>query len=135
MNKQNWHDFIHLSQKLGLYLTDLTFIEDGNPDFLQPPSTFSPSSSSPSAQYPPYASNQLINFTKQSKTAEIIKQIQQFQVTKYNLKSIPEIQDFLWNVVNSDRDDSELYELSLSREPKEREDQKLVRLLEESGLL
>jgi hypothetical protein len=43
----------------GVYLTDLTFIEDGNPDYI----------------------NELINFSKRSLIYTVIAKIQQFQVT------------------------------------------------------
>lgn len=42
----------------GVYLTDLTFIEDGNPDYV----------------------NELINFTKRSLIYTVISKIQQYQV-------------------------------------------------------
>jgi hypothetical protein len=42
----------------GVYLTDLTFIEDGNPDYI----------------------NELINFSKRSLIYTVIAKIQQFQV-------------------------------------------------------
>jgi hypothetical protein len=42
----------------GVYLTDLTFIEDGNPDYV----------------------NELINFSKRSLIYTVIAKIQQFQV-------------------------------------------------------
>ncbi|CAG8769421.1 2943_t:CDS:2, partial [Ambispora leptoticha] len=45
---------------LGVYLTDLTFIEDGNPDTLK-------------------KDRALINFSKRMKTAEVIREIQQYQ--------------------------------------------------------
>ncbi|KAJ3383382.1 hypothetical protein HDU92_004245 [Lobulomyces angularis] len=101
---------------LGLYLTDLTFIEDGNPDLLKP-------------------DNRLINFSKRSKTAEVIMEIQQYQRTHYNLTPVVEIQNFIINCLTESLDENKIYDLSLQLEPREREDEKIARLLSESGFL
>jgi son of sevenless-like protein len=113
---------------LGRYLSDLTFLEDGNPNVIKLPS---------SPSFPNHHNEQpvLFNFAKRAKCAEIIREIQQFQLLQFNLRPVPEVQEFLLSMVNSNRESEELYEISLNREPREREDQKLVRLLEESGLL
>ncbi|CAG8458526.1 111_t:CDS:2 [Ambispora gerdemannii] len=101
---------------LGVYLTDLTFIEDGNPDTLK-------------------KGRALINFSKRMKTAEVIREIQQYQSVPYFLKAVQEIQIFIKSHLQDSRDVSELYELSLNMEPREREDEKIARLLQESGFL
>jgi len=101
---------------LGIYLTDLTFIEDGNPDRLK-------------------SSDKLINFSKQSKTADVIREIQQYQNQVYCLQDVPELQTYLKESLERIEDDSDMYDKSLMLEPKEREDEKITRLLFESGFL
>ncbi|GBB99424.1 hypothetical protein RclHR1_03520004 [Rhizophagus clarus] len=101
---------------LGVYLTDLTFIEDGNPNTLK-------------------KSRQLINFSKRMKTAEVIREIQQYQSVPYNLSPVQEIQMFIKCHLQDSRDVGDLYDQSLSMEPREREDEKIARLLQESGFL
>ncbi|CAB4419423.1 unnamed protein product [Rhizophagus irregularis] len=82
----------------GLYLTDLTFIEDGNPDFLK-------------------SSNKLINFSKRMKTADVIREIKQYQNVPYNLSSVQEIQMFIDFHLKESKDVKDLYEQSLALEP------------------
>ncbi|KAH9936172.1 ras guanine nucleotide exchange factor domain-containing protein [Fomitopsis serialis] len=64
---------------LGLYLTDVTFCREGNP-------SFRPSPKSPDKK--------LLNFNKYHKLARIVQDMQRFQ-TPYNLKQIPEVQEYL----------------------------------------
>ncbi|KAK9768115.1 hypothetical protein K7432_001518 [Basidiobolus ranarum] len=101
---------------LGLYLTDLTFVEDGNPDHVQ--------------NHP-----HLINIAKRAKCAEVIREIQQYQNSPYNLTPVPELQNFIRTCLQGSRDVQDLYNTSLSMEPREREDEKIARLLHESGFL
>lgn len=101
---------------LGVYLTDLTFIEDGNTNFLK-------------------SNNQLINFSKQTKTAEVIREIQQYQNQPYNLQPVKEISDYILTYLSDTLDESTLYEMSLILEPREREDEVIARKLQESGFL
>lgn len=104
---------------LGCYLTDLTFIEDGNPDFLKDDA-------------------RLINFSKRAKTAEVIREIQQYQSLPYRITEVPELQDFLQDECLGSRqgqDEGEMYDRSLTLEPREREDEKIARLLMQSGFL
>ncbi|KAI8141357.1 ras guanine nucleotide exchange factor domain-containing protein [Fennellomyces sp. T-0311] len=84
---------------LGIYLQDLTFIEDGNPDCL-------PKSSS------------LINFAKRQKTAEVIREIKQFQSSPYTLQEVPAIQTFIKSQLEASLDVEALYERSLELEPR-----------------
>ncbi|RMY73532.1 hypothetical protein D0863_03820 [Hortaea werneckii] len=99
----------------GIYLTDLTFIEDGIPSIIK--------------------KTQLINFAKRSKTAEVIRDIQQYQNVPYGLQPVPELQDYILRNMQSAGDVHEMYERSLQVEPREREDEKIARLLSESGFL
>ncbi|CDH54193.1 cell division control protein [Lichtheimia corymbifera JMRC:FSU:9682] len=84
---------------LGIYLQDLTFIEDGNPDFLA-------------------KSNNLINFAKRQKTAEVIREIKQFQSSPYTLQEVPLIQHFIKTQLETTLDVETLYERSLVLEPR-----------------
>lgn len=93
----------------GIYLTDLTFIEDGIPAMIKRTS--------------------LINFTKRSKTAEVIQSIQQFQNVPYPLKSVVDLQDYILSNMQAAGDVHEMYEKSLQVEPREREDEKITRFV------
>lgn len=99
----------------GVYLTDLTFIEDGIPSLIK--------------------RTNLINFAKRAKTAEVIRDIQQYQNVPYPLQPVPELQDYILTNMQSAGDVHEMYEMSLQVEPREREDEKIARLLSESGFL
>ncbi|KAH8553735.1 ras guanine nucleotide exchange factor domain-containing protein [Umbelopsis sp. PMI_123] len=101
---------------LGIYLQDLTFIEDGNSNFLK-------------------KSKNLINFSKRMKTAEVIREIQQYQSAPYALETVKEIQYVIHLNLQNSRDEDTLYALSCALEPREREDEKIARLLQESGFL
>lgn len=91
----------------GIYLTDLTFIEDGIPSIIK--------------------KTQLINFAKRAKTAEVIRDIQQYQNVPYGLQPVPELQDYILRNMQSAGDVHEMYERSLQVEPREREDEKIAR--------
>lgn len=93
--------------KLGVYLTDLTFIEDGIPSIIK--------------------KTNLINFAKRAKTAEVIRDIQQYQNVGYSLQPVPELQDYILSNMTSAGDVHEMYDRSLQVEPREREDEKIVR--------
>jgi hypothetical protein len=81
---------------LGIFLTDLTFFEEGNPNFVGP--------------------RKLINFKKRRQTAETIRKIQQYQLKPYNLEPV----EFIQKKLKSQRvlDDVTLYECSYYIEPK-----------------
>ncbi|GAA5911589.1 hypothetical protein JCM6882_008046 [Rhodosporidiobolus microsporus] len=104
---------------LGVYLTDWVFIGDGNPDLLK--------------------DRQQVNFGKRQKASELILQIKLHQATSYNLAQVPQIAKWLQlqlfpAQVHPDTE-TYLYELSLALEPRERDDEKIARLLSESGFL
>lgn len=80
---------------LGIYLTDMTFIEDGNLD-----------------SYP----NGCINFTKRVRFAKVLQEIQMYQQTAYRLMPVQEIQEYL--AAMSVLDEDEAFELSLKCEPR-----------------
>jgi len=91
----------------GIYLTDLTFIEDGIPSIIK--------------------KTQLINFAKRAKTADVIRDIQQYQNVPYSLQPVPELQEYILRNMQSAGDVHEMYERSLQVEPREREDEKIAR--------
>ncbi|RXW22464.1 hypothetical protein EST38_g3380 [Candolleomyces aberdarensis] len=94
---------------LGLYLTDVTFCREGNP------------SHRPSPRNP---DKKLINFNKYHKLARIVQDMQRFQV-RYNLKAIPEVQEYLNVAFERARhhgDLQDLYRRSLLVEPKQAAD-------------
>ncbi|WEW61256.1 cell division cycle- protein [Emydomyces testavorans] len=94
------------SMLLGVYLTDLTFIEDGIP-------SLTPSD--------------LINFNKRVRTAAVIREMQQYQNTPYQLQPVPELQEYVLSNLQTAGDVHEMYDRSLEVEPREREDEKIAR--------
>lgn len=92
---------------VGVYLTDLTFIEDGIPSIIK--------------------KTNLINFAKRAKTAEVIRDIQQYQNAPYSLQPVPDLQDYILSNMQAAGDVHEMYDKSLAIEPREREDEKIVR--------
>ena len=79
---------------IGMYLKDLTFIEDGNPD----------------------KKNDLIHFSKCKLLADILKDIQFYQNTSYSILIYNEIRNLLMN--QECLDSEELYQMSLKVEPR-----------------
>ncbi|KAI2087486.1 cell division cycle- protein [Ophidiomyces ophidiicola] len=90
----------------GVHLTDLTFIEDGIP-------SLTPSN--------------LINLHQRAKTAQVIRDIQQYQNTAYPLQPVADLQDYVLSNMQVAGDVHEMYERSLEVEPREREDEKIAR--------
>ncbi|KAK9331622.1 ras guanine nucleotide exchange factor domain-containing protein [Lipomyces starkeyi] len=104
----------------GVYLTDLTFIEDGNTDMLLNQASDA----------------QMINFSKRAKSAEVIREIQQYQSVPYALAPVPELQEMIKDGLANAPPIETLYDMSLSIEPRERgDDDKISRLLQDSGFL
>jgi hypothetical protein len=88
---------------LGVYLTDLTFVELGNPDYIP--------------------ENNYINFDKRRKVAVIVSEIQQHQLVSYHITEVPGIKDFILNLGSKGwPDEKSLYERSWVVEPKEESD-------------
>ncbi|KAJ7505491.1 ras guanine nucleotide exchange factor domain-containing protein [Mycena galericulata] len=102
---------------IGVFLSTLQFIQDGNPDNLQ---------------------GNLVNFRKRQKASEVINDIKRWQAP-FNFHAIPSVQAYIeesLNAVSDTRESSErFWNISLEREPREREDEKMARLLQESGFL
>ena len=83
-------------------------------------------------------SSNIVNFRKCQKTSEVICNILRWQSKPHNFSPIPDVLASLEEALSfNDRTDlsSFLWNLSLEREPKEREDEKMRRLLVESGFL
>ncbi|KAL7279895.1 hypothetical protein ACG7TL_006304 [Trametes sanguinea] len=103
---------------IGVYLTTLTFINDGAEDKL---------------------GGNMINFRKRQKAAEVIQDIKRWQAKPYNFQTVAPVlayleESFSQYVDGVDYGD-QFWGLSLEREPREREDEKMARLLQESGFL
>lgn len=81
---------------LGVYLTDLTFIEDGNKDFVN---------------------DSLINFDKRRKISQVIMEIKQYQATPYCLAEIPALRDYLLNLDTFDENEAYSRSLEVSNFP------------------
>ncbi|KAJ8969024.1 hypothetical protein NQ317_013830 [Molorchus minor] len=81
---------------LGLYLTDLSFIEEGTPNF---------------------TSDGLLNFAKMRMVAHVIREIRHFQQTPYKIQYLPKVAHFLLDT-SMILDDDALYNTSLKLEPR-----------------
>ncbi|KAJ6091797.1 hypothetical protein N7467_003766 [Penicillium canescens] len=84
---------------LGLFLKDLTFIEDGNPSVTQ---------------------EGLINFHKCTMLASSVHEIRRFQQALYCLQMVPEIQEYFVTQLQSAPDVHDMYERSCVLEPRGR---------------
>ncbi|XP_016073445.1 PREDICTED: ras-specific guanine nucleotide-releasing factor 1 [Miniopterus natalensis] len=81
---------------LGMYLTDLAFIEEGTPN---------------------YTEDGLVNFSKMRMISHIIREIRQFQQTAYKIDHQAKVTQYLLDQ-SFVMDEESLYESSLRREPK-----------------
>ncbi|XP_034402970.1 ras-specific guanine nucleotide-releasing factor 2 isoform X2 [Cyclopterus lumpus] len=81
---------------LGMYLTDLAFIEEGTPNFTE---------------------EGLVNFSKMRMISHIIREIRQFQQSPYRMEHQPKVTQFLLDKTLV-MDEDTLYELSLKIEPR-----------------
>ncbi len=102
----------------GVFLTTLQFIQDGNPDNL---------------------AGNLVNFRKRQKAMEVINDIKRWQAQPFNFTPIPAVLQFIEESLSQFSETVDVrehfWQLSLDREPREREDEKMARLLQESGFL
>lgn len=128
------------------------FIEDGNKAFIEPgvptkgnsmpPSTSngalsayasSSQQSNPAQEETVIPTEPLINFFKRSLSAEILRDIQQYQSMPYRLARSRFIQDWIqkeFDIVHNDSRD--YYELSVEVEPREKEEERITRMLHDS---
>jgi son of sevenless len=82
---------------LGMFLSDLTFIEDGSKNI---------------------TTNGLINFQKRKRISQTILKIISLQNSVYNFRVVPQLYLYLLNFDNIIDDENILYSLSLKIEPK-----------------
>jgi hypothetical protein len=82
---------------VGMYLTDLVYIEEGNPDFLRDEPTF-------------------VNFHKRTLAARVIEELYEWKKVPYNLVSVNIIQTYLDQFTVFD--DELQYQTSLKIEPR-----------------
>ncbi|KAK1230653.1 cell division cycle- protein [Marasmius sp. AFHP31] len=103
---------------IGVFLSTLQFIQDGNPDVLP---------------------GNLINFKKRQKASEVINDIKRWQAHSFNYQTVPAIREYIEESLSAFSDtrvsSERFWAMSLEREPREREDEKMARLLQESGFL
>lgn len=63
----------------------------------------------------------------------MIRDIQQYQNVAYSLQPVPELQDYILSNMAAAGDVHEMYDKSLLIEPREREDEKIVRYVVDRG--
>lgn len=102
-NSRTYRDLLHQATPpvmpyLGLYLTDITFIEDGNPDNIES------------------TGEKLVNFRKRELVFRVIDEIQRYQQTPYKTEVDPSVLSAIQELPFNG--DDELYALSLQREPR-----------------
>ncbi|ESP05610.1 hypothetical protein LOTGIDRAFT_181403 [Lottia gigantea] len=82
---------------LGMYLTDLSFIEEGTPNFTD---------------------EGLVNFSKMRMIAHVIREIRLFQQTSYRIEHHPRVTSYLLDPSRL-LDEEQTYKHSLEIEPKQ----------------
>lgn len=88
---------------MGVYLGDLTFIEDGNPDNVMSLNN----------------KKELINLLKMEMLSKVIGEIKMYQNSKYTYETVEKIQNILIELGNDQLTQQELFELSLKSEPRQ----------------
>jgi hypothetical protein len=105
-----------------LYLTDLTFLDEGNPDILEDGGS--------------------INLEKYIKIQQLYQTFKSFQ-SPFPFQAVEEIQDYLKSMINADGEynQDEFYEMSLAVEPRDSSSKsndkldKTVDMLQRTGLV
>ena len=69
----------------------------------------------------------LINFGKRAKTADVIRDIQQYQNVPYSLQPVNELQEYILGNMQATGDVHDMYDRSVEVEPREREEEKITR--------
>jgi hypothetical protein len=88
---------------LGIFLTDLTFVEDGNPDLVKSKT-----------------GKMLINWKKKKLVHDVISNIKQYQYKPYDFQPVYQIQKLLDKLISEHKAQTEevLYKKSLELEPR-----------------
>jgi len=81
---------------LGVYLTDLTFIDEGNPK---------------------YVDEKLVNFRKKQLEYDVIIQVLRFQESPFQFNLVPQISSMIKALPTME--ENEMYDISLTLEPRE----------------
>jgi len=107
-NFKNYREILHAARApcipyLGIYLRDLTFIGDGNPN---------------TVANQKFANKTLINFDKRRMVASLINEKMEYQQGSYNFKEVPLICDYMQNCQHYS--ENTLYKTSLILEPKQK---------------
>lgn len=87
---------------LGMYLSDLRFTTDGNPDWLSPKK----------------GTKGIVNFSKRMNIMKIIKEVLNFNKTLYDIELDLSFSRYMYEMFNRLPDDEKLYELSIKIEPR-----------------
>ena len=102
---------------LGVYLTMLAFIHDGSGDLIVKDG------------------QTLMDPQKRQRTTEIFRAIKRYQSKPYNFTRLPVISALIEEYFVALDNPPDFWEISLEREPREREDSRMAQLLQESGFL
>jgi hypothetical protein len=117
------HDYISsltysFCRLVGVFLTTLTFVQEGSKDILP---------------------DNLVNFRKRQKASEVIQDIKRWQSRPHNFQPLAPVLVYIEESLAAFSDQPAIgerfWKTSLEREPREREDEKMARLLQESGFL
>lgn len=84
---------------LGVFLSDLTFIQNGNSDVL-------------------HGDTKLVNFAKRTKTLDVLRELSRYKNLKYNIKKNNDVQDFVRFQFKNLQSIEEQYSRSLAIEPR-----------------
>lgn len=99
---RNWLKTVHdvaCVPFFGVYLSDLTFIAEGNPNCL-------------------HRSPEIINFSKRLRIVDILKEISSYQIIRYKFKRYDDIQSFIEESMKNIPNIEKQYEQSLRLEPR-----------------
>lgn len=107
----------------GVYLSDITFTSQGNPDFLgdlKPPALGSP-----------LDDTRIVNFSKRTRTYEVVQAQERFKYLLYGFMAVPEVQQFIDTAFALAPPMDQLYQKLLEVEPR---DMALPKLAKEKSL-
>lgn len=102
---------------IGIFLTDLTFLDDGNDTFLTSiPNENSDNQDEDTSTEPCEVQEPMINVWKLRKVAGVVAKVRQFQECSYNFTPVPALQDYLQTLPNQ-LSDKEMLAESKKNEP------------------